>query len=239
MVRLRWRTVPCEKSMDLYGPQSDCTVLWTMIGSHGSNSYLVLSLKTASFHPFFFFFYLYGVVWSIHIEQNLTLKRWNPCLTLSITLWAFCLSLTLLITSLVFASLPHHRHSSAQIAAQSISQVTLSITLYLSLTLISASLLRRRRSSLSASFCHSYSIASLPRLQGTLFILILLSFMSIYIFCPIFEGNQVYFSNKNNNQEREREKEREREREREREIQSMFLVHYSLLICCCKDLWLW
>ena len=30
--------------------------------------------------------------------------------------------------------------------------------------------------------------------------------MSIYIFCPICKGNQVYFSNKNNNQEREREK---------------------------------
>ena len=98
-----------------------------------------------------FFFFLYGVVWSIRIEQNLTLKRWNPRLTLSITLWAFCLSLTLSITSLVFASLPHRRRSSAQITAQSISQVTLSITLYLSLTLISASLSRRCRNSLSAS----------------------------------------------------------------------------------------
>ena len=149
--RLRWRTVPYEKSMNLYGPWFDCTILWTMIGSHGSNGCLVSSLKMASFHLFFFFFSLYGVVWSIRIEQNLTLKRWNPRLTLSITLWAFCLSLTLSLTSLVFASLPHCRRSSAQIAAQSISQVTLSITLYLSLTLISASLLRRRRSSLSAS----------------------------------------------------------------------------------------
>ena len=148
--RLRWRTVPYEKSMNLYGPWFDRTILWTMIGSHGSNGCLVSSLKMASFHLFFFFF-LYGIVWSIRIEQNLTLKRWKPRLTLSITLWAFCLSLTLSITSLVFASLPHRRRSSAQIAAQSISQVTLSITLYLSLTLISASLSRRRRSSLSAS----------------------------------------------------------------------------------------
>ena len=43
--------------------------------------------------------------------------------------------------------------------------------------------------------------------------------MSIYIFFPFFEGNQVYFSNKNNNQEREKKK-----------IQYVFLVHYSLLI---------
>ena len=148
---LRWRTVSYEKSMDLYGLRFDRTVLWTVIGSHGSNGCLVSSLKMESFHLFFFFFFLYGVVWSIRIEQNLTLKRWNPRLTLSITLWAFCLSLTLSITSLVFASLPYRRCSSAQIAAQSISQVTLSITLCLSLTLISASLPHCRHSSLSAS----------------------------------------------------------------------------------------
>ena len=54
--RLRWRTVPYEKSMNLYGPWFDRTILWTMIGSHGSNGCLVSSLKMASFHLFFFFF---------------------------------------------------------------------------------------------------------------------------------------------------------------------------------------
>ena len=54
--RLRWRTVPYEKSMNLYGPWFDRIVLWTMISSHGSNGCLVSSLKMASFHLFFFFF---------------------------------------------------------------------------------------------------------------------------------------------------------------------------------------
>ena len=134
-----------------------------------------------------FFFSLYGVIWSTCIEQNLTLKRWNPRLTLELS------------------------------ASTSLSQLHLS-SLLLSLIIVAAH-------SLPCCY-HSYSIASLPRLQSTLSIVILLSFMSIYIFCPIFEGNQVYFSNKNNNQEREKK------------IQSMFLAHYSLLICCCKDLWL-
>ena len=54
---LRWRTVSYEKSMDLYGLRFDRTVLWTVIGSHGSNGCLVSSLKMASFHLFFFFFF--------------------------------------------------------------------------------------------------------------------------------------------------------------------------------------
>ena len=53
-VRLRWRTVPCKKSMDLSGPRSDRPVLWTITGSYGSNGCLCFSLKTASFHFFFF-----------------------------------------------------------------------------------------------------------------------------------------------------------------------------------------
>ena len=136
-----------------------------------------------SFFSFLFFFFLYSVIWSIRIEQNLTLKWWNPRLTLSITLWALCLSLTLSITSLVSASLPRRPRSLAQIATHSLnhslplshSHLCLSpsspsqLTLYL--IVIAAHSLPHCR--------HSYSIASLPRLQGTLSILILLSFMSI------------------------------------------------------------
>ena len=188
--------------MDLYRPRSNRIVLWTVTDSHGSG-FLVSSLKTTSFHLFFFF----------PVRRHLEHMHWtkfNPeTMKPSPHSWALCLYLTLSITSLVSASLSHHCHNSAQIVAHS---------LPLSLVAVAAHSLPR---------CyHSYSIASLPRLQSTLSIVILLSFMSIYIFCPIFEGNQVYFSNKNNNQEREKK------------IQSMFLVHYSLLICCCKDLWL-
>ena len=182
---LRWRTVSYEKSMDLYGLRFDHTVLWTVIGSHGSNGCLVSSLKMASFHLFFFF----------PVQRHLEHMHWtkfNPeTMKPSPHSWALCLYLTLSITSLVFASLPHHRRSSAQIVAHSLNH-----SLPLSLVAVAAHSLPRRR--------HSYSIASLPRLQSTLSVLILLSFMSIYIFCPIFEGNQVYFSNKNNNQEREK-----------------------------------
>ena len=85
--------------------------------------------------------------------------------------------------SLISASLPHRRRNSAQIAAHSLNHFLPLSHTYLCLF----------PSSLSSSF-------------GTLSVLILLSFMSIFIFCPIFKGNQVYFSNKNNNQERERKK---------------------------------
>ena len=173
--------------MDPYRPRSDRTVLWTMTDSHGSNGFLVSSLKTALFHLFFFFFF--------PVRRHLEHTHWtkfNPeTVKPSPHSWALCLYLTLSITSLVFASLPHHRRSSAQIVAHSLNH-----SLPLSLVAVAAHSLPRRR--------HSYSIASLPRLQSTLSVLILLSFMSIYIFCPIFEGNQVYFSNKNNNQEREK-----------------------------------
>ena len=206
MERLRWRTIPCEKSMDPSKPQSDRTVLWTVTDSHSLNSCLVSSLKTAPFHLFFFppiQRRLKHTHWT-----NLTLK-WNPRLTLSITLYLF------LTFSITLSFLPLYLIIAA---AQPRLQLILSITFCLSLTLISASLPRHRCSSLSAS--------SLSSSFGTLSVLILLSFMSIFIFCPIFKGNQVYFSNKNNNQERERKK-----------IQSVFLVHYSLLICYYKDLW--
>ena len=67
-VHLRWRTVPCEKSMEPSGPRSDHPVLWIVTGSHGSGGCLVSSLKR---HHSTFFFPLYSVVWSI-------LNKFNP-----------------------------------------------------------------------------------------------------------------------------------------------------------------
>ena len=70
-VHLRWRTVPCEKSMEPSRPQSDCPVLWTVTGSHGSNELPCFSLKRHCFVPFFsfsFFFFFpntasFGAFW--------------------------------------------------------------------------------------------------------------------------------------------------------------------------------
>ena len=44
-VHLRWRTVPCKKSMEPSGPRSDHPILWIVTGSHGSGGCLVSSLK--------------------------------------------------------------------------------------------------------------------------------------------------------------------------------------------------
>ena len=44
-VHLRWRTIPCEKSLELSRLQSNRPILWTMTDSHGSGSCLVSSLK--------------------------------------------------------------------------------------------------------------------------------------------------------------------------------------------------
>ena len=68
---------------------------------------------------------------------------------------------------------PDHNSLSQSLSAS----LTLSLHLCLIAVTLITSLPHRR---------HSYSIASLPSLQGTLFFLILLSFMSIYIFWPIF-----------------------------------------------------
>ena len=162
--------------MDLYRPRSNRIVLWTVTDSHGSG-FLVSSLKTTSFHLFFFF----------PVRRHLEHMHWtkfNPeTMKPSPHSWALCLYLTLSITSLVSASLPCRPCSLAQIATHSLnhslplshSHLCLSpsspsqLTLYL--IVVAAHSLPHCR--------HSYSIASLPRLQGTLSILILLSFMSI------------------------------------------------------------
>ena len=139
------------REWDLSGPQSDRPVLWTMIGSHGSNGCLVSSLKTVSFH--LFFPPLYSVVGAYSLNKfnpenkNHSQSLWNPHFTLLITLCPF---LTLLITlsslplsfvavtallrslphpfnhSLVFAFLPRRRRSSAQIATHSLNTLCLS-----------------------------------------------------------------------------------------------------------------
>ena len=78
-------------------------------------------LKTASFHLFSIFFFSYTVSFGAYALNKIeTLKQWNPRLTLSITLWALYLSLTLSITSLIFASLPRRCCNSAQIVAHSL-----------------------------------------------------------------------------------------------------------------------
>ena len=166
--------------MDPYGLRFDYLVMWIVTGSHSSNGCFVLSLKTVSFHLFSVFFFPYTTLFGAYALNKIeTLKQWNPHLTL----WALCLSLTLSITSLVSASLPRRPRSLAQIATHSLnhslplshSHLCLSpsspsqLTLYL--IVVAAHSLPHCR--------HSYSIASLPRLQGTLSILILLSFMSI------------------------------------------------------------
>ena len=127
--------------MDPYRPRSNRTILWTVTDSHDSNGFLVSSLKMALFHLFFFF----------PIRRHLEHTHWtkfNPeTVKPSPHSGALCLYLTLSITSLVFASLPHHRRNSAQIVAHSLNH-----SLPLSLVAVAAhSLPRRRRSSLSAS----------------------------------------------------------------------------------------
>ena len=125
--------MPCKKSMDPYGPWFDYSVMWIMTGSHSSNGCFVLSLKTVSFHLFSVFFFPYTTLFGAYALNKIeTLKQWNPHLTL----WALCLSLTLSITSLISASPPCHRHSSAQIVAHSLNHsLPLSHSHYISASL--------------------------------------------------------------------------------------------------------
>ena len=91
--------------------------------------------------------------------------------------------------------------------SQSLSTSLSLSSLPLSLVAVTAhSLPHRRRSSLSTSL-PSLLLHRILAQIARYFIHFNSSFFYVnLIFFPIFEGNQVYFSNKNNNQEREREK---------------------------------
>ena len=105
MVHLRWRTVSCEKSMELSGPQSNHQVLWTVTGSHGSNGLPCFSLKRRCFIPFFFPLIRRRLG---HFDW-ITLKQ-NPQVPYFLNHY---LSLPHSLNhSLVSASLPHRRRSS-------------------------------------------------------------------------------------------------------------------------------
>ena len=54
-----------KKSSELYGPQSDCPVLWTMIGLGSPHESFVSSLKQHHFGLSSLFYFLYGVQWII------------------------------------------------------------------------------------------------------------------------------------------------------------------------------
>ena len=150
-----------------------------MISSHGSNSCLVSSLKTVSFHLFSMFFF---PIWS-HLEHTHRTKRNPETVKLKPSPHTLNHSLSSLPLPHSFNYISHLCLSPSSLSQlspdhNSLSQsLSASLTLSLHLCLIAVTLI----TSLPYRH-HSYSIASLPRLQGTISFLILLSFMSIYIF---------------------------------------------------------
>ena len=142
-VRLRWRTIPCEKSMDPSGPQSDCPVLWTVTGSHGLNGCLVSSLKKrrrSIFPP------LYGVIWSIHLtlKTKITINHFETLASLSQSL-STSSSLSQSLSRLYLSpSLPSQLNPNRSSLSQSLSASPSRSSLPLSLVLITAHSLPRR-----------------------------------------------------------------------------------------------
>ena len=105
-VHLRWRTIPCEKSMEPSRPQSDRPVLWTVTGSHDSNGLPCFSLKRRRFVPFFSFSFFFpntasfGAFWLNNPETKPSGPSLSQSLStsssLSQSLSRLCLSLMLI-----------------------------------------------------------------------------------------------------------------------------------------------
>ena len=72
------KNVLCKKSMDPYRPRSNRSVLWIVTSSHYSNGCFVSSLKRRRSISSLFFFPLYGIIWSMCIEQNRNLETEKP-----------------------------------------------------------------------------------------------------------------------------------------------------------------
>ena len=75
-----------KKSNELYGPWSDCSVLWTMTGLGSSHGSFVSSLKQHHFGLYSLFYFPYGVQWIIlsnkkpspHSFNQETLSKYRP-----------------------------------------------------------------------------------------------------------------------------------------------------------------